>query len=269
MPRSSRKFKISAAAAGLAALLLAYATGLFSFAAETFSRAVAAAAAPLRAAGVNLRDAVSEAGADEANRTLEAVIRELRIQNAELKALAVENEALKAALDYRDQNGEAGILARVIASSGKGASSTLVLDRGSADGIGVGLPVTVGKGIMVGKISLVRETTAEVALLSDGRSTLAVTVQNAAETLGVLEGERGLSTKLTMIPPSQRLAPGDTVITSGLEPGIKRGLIVGSIEKIVKNSQDPFQSASVNAFYTSEKLLYLTVHSLGPVSGTR
>ena len=78
-------------------------------------------------------------------------------------------------------------------------------------------------------------------------------------TIGVLEGDRGLSMAITLIPQSEKLAPGDAVITSGIEPGIRRGLAVGTIEKVNRATQDPFQSADVIPFRSLSHPVFVQV----------
>lgn len=233
-------------------------SGAASWTFTAFSRAVLAVAAPLYAVGDNLHAFFTRPSGTQADQS--RIIRELQAQNANLKTLAAENLSLKEILSYRERVTDPGIVAQVVAASDGETTRALILDRGSDDGVRLGQPVTVGEGIIIGKIGGVRRESSQVILLSDSRSSLAVTTQSLKETLGVLEGGQGLSTTLSMIPPDQRLAPGDSIITSGLEPGIRRGYVVGVIERIIKNAQDPFQSASVQPFYASQQMLYVTIH---------
>ena len=43
------------------------------------------------------------------------------------------------------------------------------------------------------------------------------------------------------------------VVTSGLEPGIRAGLIVGTVERVQKDSQEPFQTAIVKPFESTAR----------------
>jgi rod shape-determining protein MreC len=170
----------------------------------------------------------------------------LLIENARLKALLAENEALKSALAYRErEDAEPALLARVISATDSDVLHGLVIDRGEEDGVLPGQPVMVGDGLVVGKVFETRPHGATVMMLSDSHSRLAVTVQTDSETIGVLEGDRGLATRITLIPQTEFISIGDTVITSGLEEGIRRGLVVGVVDKVTKDNQAPFQEASV------------------------
>lgn len=217
---------------------------------DPVGRVVRAAAAPAYAAGASVSRAVTHFFDEErADReTLARAVESLRIENAKLRELAVENEALKTALAFSEREQDPAMLARVVSETDVDVFHGLIIDRGSEDGIRPGQAVVVGDGIIVGKIFETRRRSSSVLLLSDSKSRLAVAVQNATDTIGVLEGDRGLSMAIDLIPQTETLSPGDIVVTSGIEPGIRRGLVVGTVEKVTKRTQDPFQSATVVPF---------------------
>lgn len=203
-------------------------------------------ARPLYATGSDARriaDALSEkpANPDE----LKKIIDQLQIENAKLRAVSAENDALKTALNFKEKQSDTTVVARTLSASADDMTRALIIDRGTNDGIRIGQPVITGDGIIIGKIAAVNVSSATVLLLFDAKSKLAVTIQTAKETLGILEGDRGLSMQITLIPQTQVLTAGTTIITSGLEPGIRRGFIVGSISALTQDAQQQFQSARV------------------------
>jgi rod shape-determining protein MreC len=191
--------------------------------------------------------------------SLQTQIESLIVENSKLKSLAPENESLKSAMGFIKESGDNSISARVIYESDDGATRMLVIDRGRVDGLSVGMPVIAGDGVIIGKISTIRQRTASIMPLTDSRSRLAVTVQNSQGTLGILEGDRGLSLSFKLVPQTEQLTIGDTVITSGLERGIRRGLVVGTIDKIHRPPREPFQSASIAQFSTWKHPLFIFV----------
>jgi len=180
-------------------------------------------------------------------------------ENAKLHSLSAENEALKDAVDYRERFTEDLLLARVVSPVSDASFFGLIIDRGADDGVRVGQPVITGDGIMVGKILSVRAQTSAILLLSDSRSRLAVAVQNETNTIGVLEGDRGIAMTISLVPISEQLAPGKTIITSGLEPGIRRGLVVGTIDSVSRNAQDPYQTAAVTPFKSAAHPIFVQI----------
>ncbi len=218
-------------------------------------------AAPVYATGANLSRAVKRLfdNSEKDKTALTQEIDALRMENAKLRELAVENGALKTAIGYRDKSGIKPLTARVVSETNQDVFHGLVIDRGTDDGVKADQPVIVGDGIVIGKIFEAKAGTSSVLLLSDSRSRLAVTVQSADGTAGVLEGDRGLSMSINLIPQTVTLTPGDTVVTSGIEPGIRRGLAVGIIDKVVQHTQDPFQSATVLPFDSASHPLFAQV----------
>lgn len=215
-------------------------------------------------AGVKVRETMEGVISDEMADidALQSTINELRIKNANLQEYADENENLLDALGYIESLEDAVVTAQVISAVHDDVHNTLILDKGSDDGIKISQAVFVNDGIMVGKVTDVNKRTSSVLLLSDSKSAVAVSVQNSDRTLGVLEGDRGLSMVIKLIPQTESLTPGDIVITSGIEPGIRRGLVIGTIDKVARETQNPFQSATVTPLFGSAYPTF--VHILTP-----
>lgn len=248
--RTTRAF--AAGAALLCAIALLFATGVLRPVTGAAQALLFKAAAPVYAAGAAISRAAFAAGARCGDgQALES----LRVENANLRTLVAENDALKEALGFKERAGDDAVPARVVSRTDDDVFRGLIIDRGTEDGIAAGQPVVFGLfpeasangggGVIIGKIMTVKARSAAVLLLTDSRSKLAVSIENAVDTVGVLEGDRGLSMAISLIPQAEPIAPGDMVITSGIEPGVRRGLVVGMIDKIERANQDPFQSATI------------------------
>jgi rod shape-determining protein MreC len=175
-------------------------------------------------------------------------LEQFKLENSKLRTLAAENAALKSALNFKEKELGQTILARVIAESSDITNRGLIIDRGAEDGLKSGQPAIVDDGIIIGKIKSVRKNSAVVLLLTDSTSRLAVAIQGGGDILGLLEGDRGLSMGISLIPQNEQVSLGDMVITSGIEAEIRRGLIIGTIERVEKDEQKPFQTATVTPF---------------------
>ncbi|MBI4457388.1 rod shape-determining protein MreC [Candidatus Uhrbacteria bacterium] len=252
MRRAARR--ITAVIAAVALLFLASAAGWTAPITRPLVRAVLTAAAPLYAAGETARALVGDKDGQG-----DSELERLKVETASLRTLASENDALKQALGYRARTTEKTVLANVVAADFDDAGRVLLIDRGTEDGIAPGQAVILGDGVLLGKTLDVRSQTASVIIVTDSRSATAVSLQGKTDTLGVLEGSRGLSASINLIPAGAAVAPGDTVVTSGLEAGVRRGYPVGVIESVSASSQDAFQSATIAPFAVSRRPLYVLV----------
>lgn len=254
MTPRNRRIKIAIAAGAVAILTLSLAVFLPA-ATDPIGRAILAAAAPLHRAAVALRgsDSCQEEG------SLKAEVGDLKVLNGKLQSLAAENTQLKALADYRERADRTGVTARVVYEAADGSTGVWLIDRGATDGVSAGQPVVAGDSIIVGKVLSVGRLTARVLPLTDSDSRLAVTLMNVQETIGVLEGDRGLSMAVKLIPQSERVSVGDVVITSGLEMNIRRGLIVGIVESVERSTQEPFQTALIAPLDQSRHPVFVMV----------
>ncbi len=179
-------------------------------------------------------------------------------ESARLTQLELENNELRTQLNFlKDTSHHVG--ATVIGRALDPIGTTIIIDRGAADGIVLNRPVIVNNGYFIGKIARVDEHTSVVRLMSDFQSKTAATVDNRDKSLGVVEGGFGLTVRLNLIPQNEVIRPGDVVITSGLEPDLPRGLAIGTVEVVEKKPQEPFQQAIIKP---SADLHALTVVSV-------
>jgi rod shape-determining protein MreC len=181
------------------------------------------------------------------------------IDKAELQSLRDENATLKEELRYKKSAGVSMVTARVAGQNNLDDSASLIINRGARDGIVPGNPVVFAGGILIGKIEKAEENFSIVLLLTDSKSSIAASMQNTGITSGIVKGERGLSLKMDLIPQDKEIKVGDLVITSGLETGIPKGLLIGSVRSVIKEIRDPFQSALIKSPIDFADLDYLQV----------
>jgi rod shape-determining protein MreC len=200
-------------------------------------------------------------------------VKDLREENAQLKeqvgeALVKqsycaeteeENKFLREQIKFFEKKKYTGVAARVIGKGSDMNLNALVVDKGANHGIAKGQPVVSAGGILVGKIFKVKASTSLVLLINDNFSKVAATTFNEARTVGMVEGEYGLGIKMNFIPPEEKIFDGDLVVTSGIEDGVPRGLVIGTISSVVKKPESLFQQASVRSPVEFGKLYLLTI----------
>ena len=104
---------------------------------------------------------------------------QLKMQVSQLESKAAEADRLALLLDFRKSHQNVPMLgSRVIATSAGTASATVVLDRGSKDGIRKNMGVITPEGV-VGKVVEVFDDTTEVLLLTDKDSGVGAMLGNS------------------------------------------------------------------------------------------
>jgi rod shape-determining protein MreC len=166
-------------------------------------------------------------------------------KNAELQAAQRDLQAAEPLLEFLKPIERKVVLGRVVAQGADPATRTITVNRGQADGLALGTPALVNRGFFIGKVIELDAHTARIRLVSDSQTAVAALVEQGDGVPGLLIGEHGLSLRLTLIPKNQTINAGDRVITSGLEPNIPRGLIIGTVQDVTQDSGDLFQQARI------------------------
>jgi len=147
---------------------------------------------------------------------------------------------------------------------------SVIVDRGSADGIAAGTPAVWGMSI-VGTVVAVRPHAATVRLLTDSLAGLKVRLARTGD-VGVLRGtsdrEGLLQLKWLHLHPARL---GDLVITSGLDPAIPRGLVAGRVVQAPPAREHLFYNVKVRPLVDLRSLheLLLVVYHAPDVEALR
>jgi rod shape-determining protein MreC len=176
---------------------------------------------------------------DQENARLTEEVTRLRLDNAMLNELLIENERLREALNFRHAQPPSSIMVQVIGKELSPASSTLTVNKGSDNGIGKDMAVITPTGV-VGKVQTALAGTAKVILLTDPGSTLAVRVQRNREE-GLLEGKL-VNCALKYVSYYADIQEGDLLVTSGLDGIYPKGLPVATVVKVTKHEATAFQT---------------------------
>jgi rod shape-determining protein MreC len=119
------------------------------------------------------------------------------------------------------------------------------IDRGTDDGLALGMAVLGGGGV-VGQIFRVMGDYADVLLLTDRNSSVDVIVQRS-RARGVLvgAGRKNFNLRFKYLSHVEDVNTGDLVITSGLDRVFPEGLSVGYVTNVTRSTVGIFQEAEV------------------------
>ena len=186
---------------------------------------------------------------------LQKELMRLELDRSELERVKEENERLRRLLGFAQAAPERRLLgARVIGVrlDPKGLQ-LLTLDRGERDGIAPMMPVVVGQGV-VGRVHTTTPTTADVLVLSDRNSSIAVRIERSRARANVRGTGAPDSCRLEYALRSDDMNDGDLLVTAGTDGVFPRGLPVGKIEDLKKGGQGLYQSAQVKPAVDVTKL---------------
>jgi rod shape-determining protein MreC len=166
------------------------------------------------------------------------MIDSLRRENEQLKVGAIqaaatrrENDQLRSLYDWQRQMPWKLKLANVVMRDPANWWRSVQIDLGSRDGLRENLPVLTVDGL-VGRISSVRLTSAQVVLLGDPNCRVSALVEDPAQDIGILNASGPLDSSLldlTYLTGEANLKPGQNVITSGLGGVFPKGIPIGKI----------------------------------------
>jgi len=160
-----------------------------------------------------------------------------------LREAGIRAERLESALGFIRSGPSVKLPAQVIAVGPSQSFETLVIGRGTRDGVRRGSVVVAPAGL-VGHVYDVTPTTATVMLASDPRGSVGAMVQRAeSRVVGICRGLGGRTLRLGYLHRESDVRVGDVLITSGLggSGGIfKKGLVIGNVTSV---TEDPATSA--------------------------
>lgn len=182
---------------------------------------------------------------------------ELKKQNEELTSeLAQLTEAEKTAerleslLGLQSTYNLQSTAARIIGTTGDAWSQTVTIDKGSANGFEIGMPVCNSGGV-IGQIIEVSAATSTVRLINDENSGVSAMVQST-RAQGILQGQPDGTLMLSYVPADNDVKVGDVIITSGLGGRFPKGLPLGTVSSVSRAANATYYTIVVRAISTAE-----------------
>jgi len=200
------------------------------------------------------------------NEELRTKNQRLLSENLKLLELKQENEALRQALENDLEKEFDLVIASVL---GKDFSQdSILIDKGSEDGISKNLPVITSQKTLLGKVDQVFKNFSRVSLISNKQISFSAKIIDSEfldkadskdielkeKTQGVVRGEGGFEVIFDLIPQGVEVKEGDLILTTGLEGVFPKGLLAGSVKKIKKEDIAPFQKAELDPAFNIKEL---------------
>jgi|SRR5581483_208089 rod shape-determining protein MreC len=199
------------------------------------------------------------------NAELERALINFQSEIVELREIKADYTRIAALLNYRGVDTTRQYqTANVIGRDTTGLLRSIIIDRGSRDGISVGMPVVTDLGL-VGRVFRVAATTAQVQLVTDTNSYVNARLQTSRGE-GSVVGTASGDLRLTFVPLNDEIKDGDSVVTSGIGGKFPRGIVIGQVTTSRLDDSKLFQEAVVRSLVDFNRLeIVLVVTSFQPL----
>jgi rod shape-determining protein MreC len=183
---------------------------------------------------------------------LENRVVELEAEVNRLQEMSKENDRLRKILEFRDTLAGKKIAAQVIGWDPSPWRKTLILDKGTSQGIKKDMAVIVPEGL-IGRILEAGPSTSRVILLQDSDSRVSgIAEQSRAQ--GVVAGNGSAELTMEYLELESSVEVGDVVSTSGLNGLFPKGIRIGKITALSKDSTGLHLQAKIHSFVRFSKL---------------
>lgn len=198
---------------------------------------------------------IQDTAADE----LPAISRERDVYRTRVSLVEAENIALRKELNYPERNSWKTVGAEVISKTTDISEQALIINRGARDGVSEKQIVYTEQGVLVGEVSVVQEDRAVVRLINDRLSRTGVLLAKNGRSAGIAEGGYGLGVRLSLIPPQEVVEVGDLLVTNDVSEFMPRGLLIGKVTSVARETYEPFQHALIETAIPYEHIKYVSV----------
>ena len=196
------------------------------------------------------------------NESLRQEIERLEGEIADRDATKEENARLREYLNVKKTYPDFELMdALIIAREGDNNTTFLTLDRGSGDGIKIGMPIIVSSGV-VGSVCEVGQTWCRVRVITQSSAGTGAYVHRSGE-IGIASGDitLGLDNKcrLKYLSEQADVKVGDLVYTSGEGSIYPRGLLIGRVSSVDNDEFSRQKTAVIDTAVDFKNLRYVMI----------
>lgn len=218
-------------------------------------QATSALSTPFKSIGNS--NASSSMSADDVA-ALQSENQQLRALVSQLEEYRQQDQRLNSLMGLSDTYGLQTVSATAI-STKSGWEQTATIDAGSSSGVQVGMGVMSSCGLY-GQVISVTENNAVVRLVSDASSSVSAMIQGTRST-GIVTGSYDGTLTMRYVNSDSAPGEGDVVITSGEGGTYPRGIILGTVSSVERDSSKLYYNLTVQPIYNlraCEEVLVLT-----------
>ena len=207
---------------------------------------------------LDMRRAVNE------NVELRRKVASLTTENLKLRQSGSDMRRLRSLLAYAEQFDYETSMAQTIMLDTAGRFKSIIIDRGSKDGIEVNDVIANANGL-VGRVVLTTKDLAKVQLVTDNNCSVGSLVERTRRQ-GVVRGNGGTIVEMFDIPSLSDVQPGDRILTAGIDGIYPKGIPIGSVVR-AEPGQSLFKRVTVRPavdFGTIEEVIVIHTRKVPP-----
>jgi rod shape-determining protein MreC len=191
-------------------------------------------------------------GVSQKNDSLVGDLKAAYEKNNSLKELELSHARLQRLLDFKPDIGRQVVAAAVVGKDPSPWLKTVVIDKGTDEGVERGMPVVTPDGI-TGLITDASDAYAKLLLITDQNSAVDAMTQGT-RARGIVKGASTGKLRLDFVLRRHEITAGDIIVSSGLDGVFPKGLRVGYVHEVHKPNSGIFQEVSVTPYVDFEKL---------------
>jgi rod shape-determining protein MreC len=174
----------------------------------------------------------------EENQKLREKLVDTSVKVAMLEEAERENIRLRSIIGFEPPTGYSLLPAKVLSVRGDQMPTTVVINKGEAEGVQINQPIINEEGLL-GKVISVSGIYATVSLLTDPTNRVAVRVAESRE-MGIAKYVLSKGLIVDNVPSQGDVKQGDLILSSGLGGVYPSGLVVGTVKAVERPKQEPF-----------------------------
>lgn len=182
-------------------------------------------------------------------------LEDLRAAQVQMNELKAENLRLTAIVDFRRRaipSLKNAVVTRVIGRSPAAWRDSIVLSKGSNEGVRQDAPIVTPAGL-AGRVVEVLPTVSKARLITSPDFRIGGLLQRTRLT-GVVYGAPDGECRMKYIPLDADVKPGDVVETAGLTAGVAKGILIGRVTEVWKEAGQIYKVALIDLFADLERL---------------
>lgn len=207
---------------------------------------------------LDMRRAVNE------NVELHRKVAALTTENLKLRQSEGDLRRLRSLLAYSEQFDLQTSMAQTIMLDTAGRFKSIIIDRGSADGVQVNDVIANANGL-IGRVVLTTKDLSKVQLVTDNNASIGALIERTRRQ-GVVRGSGGSTVQMFDIPALADAQPGDRILTAGIDGVYPRGIPIGQVVR-AEPGQSLFKTIVVKPsvdFGTIEEVIVIHTRKIPP-----